>query len=155
MKKEIVVLILVLMLVSCAPKPEISGKRITGAVVTDTESLSQADVEAEEVDGVKSSLSFSQKSEEVPQETAADALAKAKVEEQKKSVPKQAATWYPPVVSDKKGTDALKERTRAAFSKSSFNDSIDADKSSGSKYYSDDGDPKNLPDDYGDDRAYE
>lgn len=133
MKKRIVMgLFLLALLVACSAKPEVSGRKVTsptGAVVA------EPPVEPEPEASVQ-------------EKTAAEALAEEK-SKAPATVAKQGSSLYPPIVSSKQGKDALQERTRAAFSKSSFNESVDAEKDFGPKYFDDDGDAINLPDDYG------
>lgn len=62
----------------------------------------------------------------------------------------KSGTFYPPVTTDATGEAALKERTRALFSKPVYDPNVEADDEFGAKYHDDDGDVKNLPDEYSD-----
>lgn len=65
-------------------------------------------------------------------------------------------TFYPPIKVSGTGKDALKEKTRALMSAGAeVPGTVDADKDFGPKYFSADGDPKNLPGDYGKSEAPE
>lgn len=139
MKKSIVMVLLVLSLLMACSQSEVSSRRVvpTGAVAYDP-------VVSEPSRPVV---------QPVEEKTAAEALQEVKATETlSQPVAKQGATLYPPVVSSATGKDALLERTHAAFSKSSYVSSVDADKDFGAKYHEADGDPTNLPEEYGEGR---
>jgi PBP1b-binding outer membrane lipoprotein LpoB len=46
----------------------------------------------------------------------------------------KSGTFYPPVVTDKKGEDALKEKTRALFQKPVYDPNVEADDDFGPRY---------------------
>ena len=145
MKKSYVILLLLALLIACG-QPEVSGRKMsspTGAVagVPDMDVQDEYVPEPEDVQPVENP---------VAEKTAKEALEEVKaVETLNQPVAKQGATLYPPIVSSKTGKDALMERTHEAFSQSNYQSDIDADKTFGPKYHDDDGDPENLPDEYG------
>lgn len=145
MKREILcIAVLLLLLVACGG-PQVSGRKATptGAVV------GVPDVEPEPVQADSEPADESK--------TAAEALQEVKENPAtvETAAGKAGNSWYPPVVTSATGEDALRERTKAAFSSSSFNTSVDADRHTGSRYYDSDGDPTNLPEGYGVDQSYE
>lgn len=62
----------------------------------------------------------------------------------------KSGNFYPPVTTGATGEDALKEKTKALMSGSQGVEGVQADKTFGPKYHSDDGDAINLPGDYDD-----
>jgi len=62
----------------------------------------------------------------------------------------KSGTFYPPVNTAATGKDALKEKTRALFTKPLDVPNVQADDEFGAKYHESDGDLKNLPDKYTD-----
>jgi len=150
MKKEIVCISLLLLLLVACGGPKVSGKKVastpTGAVVGVPDEPTPQASPTHEVEQAESSKTAAEALEEVkksPQAVEASSASKA------------GSSWYPPVVTSSTGKDALHERTKAAFSRSSFNTSVDADRQSGARYYDSSGDADNLPEGYGEDQSYE
>lgn len=147
MTKKILVVLLILsvFLVGCSD-PKVSSRKITGAVPMETQGPYDTPKEVEVV----------KESEPQPEEkSAAETLKEIKETTPEDAVKPEGSTLYPPVETSAEGRDALKERTKAAFSKSTIAVDSDGDKSFGSKYYQRDGDPANLPPGYGEDHDYD
>ena len=147
MKKEaVMVLILLLTLAACGSKT--TGKRVdvpdtsnTGIAVANTE-VSNVLERADE--------------EEKPEKSAAEVLRELQSSgELETESSEKSGTFYPPVQVKGTGQEALKEKTRALFSKEVYSPNVDADDSSGAKYHDSDGDPANLPDNYGSETEYD
>jgi major membrane immunogen (membrane-anchored lipoprotein) len=62
----------------------------------------------------------------------------------------KSGTFYPPVTVTGTEREALKEKTRALFTQSTYDPNVEADDDFGARYHDGDGDLKNLPDDYED-----
>ena len=60
----------------------------------------------------------------------------------------KSGSFYPPVITDATGTDALKAKTRALMTQGTYDPNTDAVGDFGAKYHEKDGDPANLPDGY-------
>jgi hypothetical protein len=59
-------------------------------------------------------------------------------------------SFYPPVAVTGTEREALKEKTRALFTQSSYDPNVEADDEFGARYHDSDGDLTNLPDNYDD-----
>ncbi|MBW3018701.1 hypothetical protein KY329_00755 [Candidatus Woesearchaeota archaeon] len=91
-----------------------------------------------------------------PEQTAAEALTEAKQTVAESEPVKAATSIYEGVESTKTGEDALKEKTRAAYSVGSdLSQDVDADSTFGSKYHSSSGNLINVPEGYGEDTNYD
>ncbi len=62
----------------------------------------------------------------------------------------KSGTFYPPVAVTGTEREALKEKTRALFTQSSYDPNIEADDEFGSRYHDSSGDLTNLPENYED-----
>jgi hypothetical protein len=72
--------------------------------------------------------------------TAAEALA----DYQSNPIPvttdsEKTGTFYPPITTQATGEDALKEKTRALFSQTTYIPTVEADTETGARYHNDDG----------------
>jgi len=138
MKRVMLLLIGLLVLTACGS--ETTGKRVaaptpTAAVVAEVETDVAEPPEAPEP---------------AEKQTAAQALDQLKQDPLQTADPKKEGTFYPPVATEASGKDALKEKTKALMSSGQKVEGVEADRTTGSKYYDDDG-PTNLPGDYNDD----
>lgn len=116
---------LALLLTSCSPStqgkrvstPEVNGP--TGMVATDT-NIAEPAPSAQGETG----------------KTAAEALQELESIETAPSTEnnQKSGTFYPPVVTDKTGKEALKEKTRALFQKEVYDPQVDADSDFGQRY---------------------
>ncbi len=93
--------------------------------------------------------------EDAPESAAETATGKTAAEMLKelKETPqtdKKSGTFYPPIVTNGTGKDALAEKTDALLRQSGYVPNVDADKRTGAIYHTSDGDLKNLPDKYDD-----
>lgn len=93
-----------------------------------------------------------------PEKTAAETLEEVKqtwVDEPAAPSVKTASSIYGTVETTKTGKDALREKTRAAYSVGyGLTEDVDADDTFGSKYHSSSGKLTNVPEGYGEDTDY-
>ncbi len=62
----------------------------------------------------------------------------------------KSGTFYPPITVTGTEREALKEKTRALFTQSTYDPNVEADDEFGARYHDSDGDLTNLPDKYTD-----
>jgi len=60
----------------------------------------------------------------------------------------KSGSFYPPVITDATGKDALAAKTRALMTQGTYDPKTDAIGDFGAKYHEKDGDPTNLPEGY-------
>lgn len=142
MKKLVIVMLMTLLLLTACSGSKTTGKRVA------IPSTSANSITGNAVDD---SLS---ETESAPDKTAAEVLKELQSSEEVSSAstgPKS-GTFYPPVTVTGTEREALKQKTRALFQKTVYDPNVEADTTSGSRYYSSDGDSQNLPEGYGEDR---
>jgi hypothetical protein len=62
----------------------------------------------------------------------------------------KSGTFYPPIAVTGTEREALKEKTRALFTQSTYDPNVEADDEFGARYHDSDGDVTNLPENYDD-----
>lgn len=143
MEKRMIVAVicLLLVLVACESKttgkrvaiPEKAGGGITGNVVGDTTEPKPAST----VETVKTAAEVLKELQSTGSITATSGA--------------KSGTFYPPVITDATGKDALKAKTRALMTSGTYDPNVQADDEFGARYHDKDGDLTNLPGNYSDD----
>lgn len=130
----ITVILLLVFLVACESKttgkrvaiPETSAPRISGEVTAPVDTTGETG------------------------KSAAEALKELQSNPVPVSTGAKSGTFYPPVITDATGEDALKAKTRALMTQGTYNPDVQADSEFGAKYHNSDGDVINLPENYAD-----
>ena len=141
MKKILIVAILSLLLLTACGGSKTTGKRV--AIPSTSGNSITGNAVADIAVG----------DELAPEKTAAEVLKELQSAEgttTAASGPKS-GTFYPPITVTGTEREALKQKTRALFQTSVYAPTVDADSTSGSRYYDKNGEPENLPEGYGGD----
>jgi hypothetical protein len=125
-----------LLLVACESKT--TGKRVA---IPETESKPPA---------ISGAVTAEQPSTGETGKTAAEMLKELQESPESTVEESKTGSFYPPVAVTGTEREALKEKTRALFTQSSYDPNVEADDEFGARYHDSDGDLTNLPDNYDD-----
>lgn len=141
MKKLVIVMLMTLLLLTACGGSKTTGKRV--AIPSTSGNSITGNAVADSLSEVESA----------PEKTAAEVLKELQSSEQTttESAGPKSGTFYPPVTVTGTEREALKQKTRALFQKTVYDPNVEADTTSGSRYYGNDGEPENLPEGYGGD----
>ena len=133
-----VLISVLLLLVACESKT--TGKRVA---------IPETSAQVKAPSGITGAVTAEQETGETGK-TAAEMLEELQNSPTATADGPKSGTFYPPIAVTGTEREALKEKTRALFTQSTYDPNVEADDEFGARYHDSDGDVTNLPENYDD-----